>query len=194
MLKTTVAALMATALIVPIALQAQVPSQDEQIAGAALSLPEDMRDGAKVIGWTGDGDNVVLREGTNAMVCLAYRGTGNFSTACYHESLDPYMARGRDLTREGITGSANRERRWEEMDAGTIAGPERAAQLYILTADGLDSSGAAINRYVRTVIYYPHATQATTGIPETPQNGGLPWLMFPGTAGAHVMITPPTGN
>ena len=44
--------------------------------------------------------------------------------------------------------------------------------------------------FVRWVIYVPFATGESTGLPTQP-SGNAPWLMFPGTAGAHIMITPP---
>jgi hypothetical protein len=45
------------------------------------------------------------------------------------------------------------------------------------------------NSYTRWVIYTPGATAETTGLPLTP-GPGAPWLMFPGTPGAHIMISP----
>ena len=38
--------------------------------------------------------------------------------------------------------------------------------------------------------YTPYATPEQTGISATPVPGG-PWMMYPGKAGAHVMINPP---
>jgi hypothetical protein len=37
------------------------------------------------------------------------------------------------------------------------------------------------------VVYMPYATTATTGIPTTGKPGE-PWLMFPGTPKAHIML------
>jgi len=39
-----------------------------------------------------------------------------------------------------------------------------------------------------TVLYIPGATTESTGISSTPREDG-PWLMFPGTPKAHVMIS-----
>ena len=41
------------------------------------------------------------------------------------------------------------------------------------------------------MIYVPFATAETTGLPVKPIPGGAPWLMNPGTGGAHIMINPP---
>ena len=64
--------------------------------------------------------------------------------------------------------------------------------------DGFDPSTETVeNAFLRWVVYTPWATAESTGLPPMPTGPGAPWLMFPGTAGAHIMITPPppgTGN
>jgi hypothetical protein len=40
------------------------------------------------------------------------------------------------------------------------------------------------------VIYLPFATAESTGL-SLKASPGAPWLMYPGTAGAHIMINPP---
>lgn len=171
-----------------------VPSQDVQIAEAVQAAPLTDRDEATVLGFASTGSMVTLREGTNGLICLADDPSRpGWSVACYHESLEPYMARGRELRAEGVTdGGELAKRRWEEADAGTLAMPEKPAMLYVMTGDGFDAtSGSVTNPYTRWVIYTPWATAAETGLPTSPTAPGAPWLMFPGTAGAHVMITPP---
>ena len=44
--------------------------------------------------------------------------------------------------------------------------------------------------YLRWVIYTPYATPESTGL-STKMTENAPWLMDEGTAGAHIMITPP---
>jgi hypothetical protein len=64
--------------------------------------------------------------------------------------------------------------------------------LYVLTGDGFDAaSGSVANPFLRWVVYTPWATAESTGLSGAPGAPGAPWLMFPGTAGAHIMITPP---
>jgi hypothetical protein len=41
------------------------------------------------------------------------------------------------------------------------------------------------------VIYIPYATAESTGLPAKPGSPGMPWIMNPGTARAHIMIDPP---
>jgi len=175
---------------------AQLPSPDEQISAALQAAPEPQRAGATVLGFGRDGEVVTLREGSNELVCLADDpGQDGWSVACYHESLEPYMARGRELRAEGVD-DANEplRRRWAEAEEGTLALPEEPATLYVMTGDGFDpATGVVENAYTRWVIYTPWATLESTGLPAQPPAPGAPWLMFPGTAGAHIMIMPPRG-
>ena len=77
----------------------EAPPPAAQIAGAVLAAPEDKRAGAKVLGWDGGAKMVTLREGTNELICLADNPKiDGFNVACYHKDLDPFMARGRELT------------------------------------------------------------------------------------------------
>lgn len=173
--------------------EAQIPDPEGQIASAVLAAPADRRDEATVIGFDANGVSVVLREGTNDLVCLSdYPMDEEWNTACYHESLDPYMARGREL-REAGEGEGSVQRRWEEIEAGTLPFPETPTTLYVLHGDGFDAAaGDVINPYLRWVVYTPYATPESTGL-QTEPAANAPWLMFPGTVGAHIMITPPRG-
>lgn len=64
--------------------------------------------------------------------------------------------------------------------------------LYVMTGDGYDDMSDTVESpFVRWVLYTPWATVAETGLSPRPTAPGAPWLMFPGTAGAHIMITPP---
>ena len=75
-----------------------------QIAAAVLAAPPDRQEGARVLGFDRDGTMVQLRAGSNDLVCLADDpGRDGFSVACYHESMEPFMARGRELTAQGTT-------------------------------------------------------------------------------------------
>ncbi len=171
---------------------AQVPPPATQIAGAVQAAPEDRRAGAKVLGWDAAGKIVTLREGTNDQVCVADNPkVEGFNVACYHKELDPFMARGRELTAQGITEDKERDgTRWKEIDAGKLAMPKEARTLAVTTGKSFDAAtGQVDDAYTRWVLYVPHATGASTGLPTKPAPG-VPWLMDPGTAGAHIMISP----
>jgi hypothetical protein len=168
------------------------PSEAQLIAAAVLPLPEEFRDGATVLGWTGPDRTRVLRRGTGTMVCLADDPAPRFHVACYHESLEPFMARGRDLRAGGMSRNASDSIRNAEAESGTIAMPSRAT-LWSLTgpAGSWDPATNALGEGVRAlyVVYVPGATSASTGLPSTPA-GATPWLMFPGTPRAHIMFVP----
>lgn len=187
-----------TAMAAPLAvIAAEIPSPDVQIAGAVLAAPEDQRDRAGVLGFPAaaneGGDTLVLlRAGTGELLCLADDpGREGFNVACYHRSLEPFMARGRVLRREGVQGLERTSRRWQEIEAGALSMPDRPTTLHILEGDSFDpGSGEVANPYRRWTIYIPGATTESTGLATTPSDSA-PWLMMPGTPSAHIMITPP---
>jgi hypothetical protein len=172
---------------------AQPPPVPEQIAQALAAAPEERADGATVMGFDAYGKFVLLRQGTNDLICLADDPSEEgFSVACYHDSLEPYMARGRALRDEGVTGMQRMTQRWEEAEAGRLAMPQAPAMLYVVRGDAFDASTRTVqNRYERWVLYTPFATSESTGLSTSPTEAGTPWIMFPGTAGAHIMISPP---
>src|SRR5215510_321727 len=170
-------------------------SAEEQIASAILAAPEERRAGAAVLGYDAQGKLVTLRKGSNDLICLADKPSDNrFSVACYHKDLEPFMARGRELEAQGITGSERNEKyRWKEIRDGKLSMPREPRMLYVLSGKGYDvASGTVTNGSLRWVIYFPFATAESTGLSTKPKKGE-PWLMDAGTAGAHIMISPP-GN
>ena len=164
------------------------------MAAALLAAPEDQRSQASVLGYDPSGKLVRLRRGENELICLADDPEeSGLSVACYHESLEPYMARGRELRSQGISdATARNEIRWREATEGTLAMPDAPATLYVLTGSGFDGETREVqDAYLRFVVYVPWATVESTGLPSQPLSPGSPWLMYPGTAGAHIMISPP---
>ena len=134
-----------------------------------------------------------MRPGSNDFICLASNpASERFSSSCYHASLEPYFARGRELTAEGVTGEERYRTRWNEMEAGALPMPVMSAAQYV--TDGVwDSETMTFEGRTRWVIYVPGATPESTGLSETPQPAG-PWIMQSGTPGAHIMILPPQGE
>jgi hypothetical protein len=171
---------------------ADIPPAADQIAASILAAPEDRRAGATVLGYNAAGEVVTLREGGNDMTCLADKpGDKDYSVACYHNDLEPFMARGRELEKQGVSGKQRHEMRWKEVDDGKLMMPRDARTLYVLTGSGFDAvAGKIIDPYLRWVVYAPYATPESTGLSTSP-SPGAPWLMYPGKAGAHIMISPP---
>jgi hypothetical protein len=170
-----------------------IPPAAAQIAQAVLPLPSDLRASATVLGYSDDGKFVSLREGTGGMVCLASNPQQpRWHVACYHRSLEPFMARGRELRAQGITGEQVDSVRFREAKEGRLKLPSEPALLYSLTGTR-DAYDAATNTAPTArplfVVYMPYATSQSTGLSAIPQQG-TPWIMFPGTPKAHIMFVP----
>lgn len=187
-LGTVVSAVAAEAVAQP------VPSTERQVAAAVLPLPAELRAGARVLGYDAQRRLVELRRGGGGMTCLADDPADQRThVACYHDSLEPFMARGRALRAQGVKDAEVDSVRFREVEQGRLAMPKGPAMLYSITArtpDGLDAVTGTITGGSRLfVAYVPGATTASTGISAVPK-AGEPWLMFPGTPKAHVMFTP----
>ena len=167
-----------------------VPPKEEQIAAAILAAPKERRAAATVLGYNAKGEVVTLRQGTNDLICLADDpAVKAISVACYHKDLEPFMARGRELAIQ-YKGQARHEQRWKEVDDGKVKMPKEPRMLYVLTGTSFDAvKGELVDSYLRWVVYTPYATPESTGLSTTASSA--PWLMYPGTAGAHIMISPP---
>jgi hypothetical protein len=170
---------------------AEIPAPATQIAATILAAPEELREGAAVLGYNPHGELVTLREGKNELICLATDPAKTaFSAACYHRDLEPFMARGRELIAQKVTGAKRNEVRFKEIADGKLALPKEPRTLYVLTGSGYDAAtGKVKDAYMRWVIYVPYATPQSTGL-STKASDNAPWLMAPGTAGAHIMINP----
>ena len=178
--------------------QNSVPSAAVQIQTAVLAAPADKREHASVYGYNEKGEFTLLRKGSNELICLADDPKiPGLNVASYHQDLEPFMKRGRDLKLMGKTPQEIRDIRDEESKTGKLKMPEQPASLYVYTAkaeDFVPETGAVKNGYLRYVIYIPYATAETTGLPLKPDAEGMPWIMDPGTPRAHIMISPPRKN
>jgi hypothetical protein len=178
----------------PPAAKNELPSAAIQIKAALLASPPEKRDNCKVLGYSLDKQLIVLKQGNNEMICLADNpDEPGFSVACYVRDLEPFMQRGRELRKQGITGQQLIDEREKEVNAGTLQMPKQPAALYVYSADDKDfnpTTGEVKNGYLRYVIYIPYATAASTGLPEKPSAPGMPWIMNPGKYTAHIMINP----
>ena len=174
----------------------RVPARDRQIAAAVLPLPDAQRAGATVLGYDAQGVLVRLRAGSGIFTCLADDPRDDrFHVACYHNSLEPFMARGRQLRAQGVQGDAVDSTRNADVAAGRIRMPAMAS-LYSLTGPGTSydpATGAVRGARPLFVVYVPGATEASTGLSTTPRPGA-PWLMDPGTPKAHIMFQPGMGR
>lgn len=177
---------------------AQTPSTDVRIKTALLAAPEDKRANAMVYGYNEKGEIVVLRKGSNEIVCIGDDpAAAGLSVSCYHKDLEPFMARGRQLKAQGKSFKEIFDIREAEAKSGKLKMPKQAAnlQVYSATAENYNAStGEVKNGSFRYVVYIPWATSASTGLPSKPEAAGMPWIMDPGTHRAHIMIDPVSKN
>lgn len=172
----------------------EIMPKDIQIKTALLPAPDDKKEGAMVYGYNEDGKVVVLREGTNDLVCIADNPYNKgIQASCYFKQLDPFMQRGRELKEEGMETIAIRKMRAEEVTSGKLKMPEAPSMMYIFygSEESYDKTKATLgDGQFRYVIYTPFATAESTGLPLKPHAKGMPWLMDPGTHRAHIMVGP----
>lgn len=166
---------------------------NRQIAAAVSPLPAPLRANATVLGYRPDGKLVTLRKGSNDMICLADDpAQERFHVSCYHRSLEPFMARGRELHARKLSREAIDSLRLADVKRGRYQMPAKPAALYQYFAprDSVDAATGAVNgaSYLY-VVYTPYATPESTGLTANPLAGG-PWIMYPGKPWAHIMIAP----
>ncbi|SFE11454.1 hypothetical protein [Spirosoma endophyticum] len=175
-----------------------LPSPDVQIKTAVLAAPADKRDGATVYGYSPKNEFVVLRKGTNELICLtddpAQKG---LSVSCYHRDLDPFMERGRILKKDGKKADEILKTREQEVKDKKLTMPVHPSTLFSYSAKDENynaATGEVKDGYLRYVVYIPYATAESTGLPLKPEAPGMPWIMDPGTHRAHIMINPPVST
>lgn len=165
-----------------------------QIATATLPAPDAEKEGAMVYGYDREGNFVVLREGSNNLVCIADNpDKEGISVSCYSKKLEPFMARGRELNKQGLNFEQKMEIRGEEVASGKLKMPDAPSMMYVYFGKSENynpATGELKDGKFRYVIYTPFATTESTGLPDKPHAPGMPWLMDPGTHRAHIMIGP----
>jgi hypothetical protein len=173
---------------------AQIPTAEVQLKTAVLAAPEEKRAGAMVYGYDAKGELVMLRKGTNELICIADNpNQKGFSVSCYHKDLEPFMARGRELKAAGKSFQEIFDIREAEAKSGKLAMPKQASNLQVYSApvEAYNATTGEVTKgSFRYVVYIPWATAASTGLPTKPEAPGMPWIMDPGTHRAHIMIDP----
>lgn len=171
-----------------------IDSDEALIAASLMAAPAESRDGCKVIGDNMAGEFVTLKEGDNEFIVLADDPKkSGFNAACYHKSLEPFMARGRELRAEGKTGPEIFDIREEEAKSGKLdmGMPGATLHIYYGESDRYDPETHEVeDAQYRYVVYLPFATAESTGLPEQPIGSNHPWILNPGTHRAHIMISP----
>jgi len=185
-MKVFIAIAGAAALLAPLA-PAAVQSVDDQITEAVSPLPKELRAAATVVIYDpATGDRKVLRQGSNSIECQPKNPADGF-IRCYHESIAPRHAMEAKLRAQKKTDKEIQAAINTAIKDGTLKPPVPGSMSYRLT-----NKDGVIKRL--WIVSVPYATPETIGVSTGSQRDaalkghGLPWMMLPGTAGAHIMI------
>lgn len=113
-------------------------------------------------------------------MCRANTSSSTFSVYCYPTAMDPFWTRLEQLTLEGKSSMEVRDVLSAEATSGklkTLPG----VTVYRMRGESAESS------LPLTAVFLPYATSESTGLPSE-RSYYRPWLMWAGTAFAHVMI------
>ena len=171
-----------------------IDTDEALVATALLAAPKESRDDCTVMGYNMQGEWVTFKEGSNEFIVLVddLKKAG-FNAACYHKSLEPFMARGRELKAEGKNREEIFEIRGAEIESGELKMGDAGATLHLYYGpdqEYMPEIYEVRGAQYRYVVYLPFATPETTGLPIQPVAPNHPWIMDPGTHRAHIMITP----
>jgi hypothetical protein len=162
--------------------QTTIPAPEIQIKAAMLAVPSEKQKEATVFGYNQKGEFVLLRKGTNELICLADDpNEKGLSVSCYHRDLEPFMARGRELRQAGKDTKEIFDTREKEAKSGKLSLPKQPASLFVYTASDENynpATGEVKDGYLRYVVYIPYATAESTGLPLKPEGPAMPWIIF----------------
>ena len=161
-------------------------SKEAQIAEAVQPLPEDLKAGATVVAYDAKtGARQVLRQGTNFIECQPKMADGFIR--CYNKVMAPRRDMEAKLRAQGMKD----EDVTKEIQKATADGRLKVTPFGTMSYRYSDDPGRIKLLWVISV---PNATPETVGVSTESQRdaalkgNGKPWLMLPGTPGAHIMI------
>jgi len=178
--------------------QPKAPSQAAEIRFAVLPLPEGLRDGATVMGMDSTHRPVVLRQGSNDMVCMrVVPGEAPWDARCYEATIARLIFRAGELVMSGLTIDSVGPRIEAETRAGTLALPKQPAAAFraLGPADAYNPSTGAVTRQMQIwhALHMPFATAEAMGFPDEStvsieERARTPYVVASGTWWSHVMI------
>ena len=177
----------ALALASPIAAAAQAPGTAALIADAVQILPEDLRAGATVVTYEpATGARTVIRQGANFVECQPRDPADGFAR-CYNTLFGP---------RRDLEAKLKAEKKTDEQVSQAVAAAIKAGTLAptppgVMSYRHYDKRDRIQHLWVWST---PNSTPESVGVSTVSQRNealegrGLPWMMLPGTPGAHIMI------
>ena len=186
-MKAFIGAVALLALMSPPAVsQASAQSNDAVIKEAVQPLPDDLKAGATVVTYDEKtGERKVVRQGTNYIECQPKAKDG--FVRCYNKVLAPR----RDMEAKLRAQGKSDEDVQKEMQAALKDGRLKPPPFGTVSYRYSDDPGRIKLLWVISV---PNATPEQLGISTESQRdaalkgAGKPWMMLPGTPGAHIMI------
>ena len=180
-------ALTGTCLLVTLLGQPAARAQSaDDIARATLPLPEDLRADALIYVYDEKGDRKILRPGSNMVECMPKDPTDGF-TRCYNK----ITADRRDFQAKLKASKMSDQEITAAMAQATKEGKIKPAPFGVINYRYSDDDKRIKLLWIMSV---PNATPEMTGVSTVAQRDaalkghGLPWMMLPGTPGAHIMI------
>jgi len=177
----------ALALASPVVAAAQAPGPEALITEAVQILPEDLRAGATVVTYdAATGARKVLRQGTNFVECQPRDPADGFAR-CYNKLFGP---------RRDLEAKLKAEKKTDEQVSQAVAAAIKAGTLAptpqgVMSYRHYDKRDRIQHLWVWST---PNSTPESVGVSTVSQRNealegrGLPWMMLPGTPGAHIMI------
>jgi len=167
----------------PLVVSAQ---QMDKIKEATQPLPDDLKAGATVVQYDEKtGERHVLRQGTNFIECQPKAKDG--FVRCYNKVVAPRRDMEAKLTAAGKSDEEVRT----EIAAALKDGRLKPRPFGMISYRYSDDPGRIKLLWVVSV---PNATPEQLGISTESQRdaalkgNGKPWMMLPGTPGAHIMV------
>jgi hypothetical protein len=164
--------------------RAQMP--DPRIAEALKPLPDDLKAGATVVAYDkATGARQVLRAGTNQIECQPKADDG--FVRCYNKVLAP---------RRDMEAKLHAQKKTDKEVSDAIAAAMKDGTLKPAPFGTISYRYSDDPQRIKLlwVISVPNATPESLGVSTTSQRDaalaghGMPWMMLPGTPGAHIMI------
>ena len=181
---TRLTLVMGTVAALLVALPVHAQTDQEMIDRSVLAAPANARAAAMVVKWDATGKRVVLREGTNGLVCWdqsVWPGQRPFSAHCTSVATLPRVEQNREFFyKAGNNADAQKLVQASEKD-GSRKAPEFGAGFYGMVGNDQATARAHVT------IAVPFATTETLKLPSKPTASGA-WIMESGTSAAHIMV------
>jgi hypothetical protein len=176
----------AAAVLLMTAASASAQMGDPRVAEALKPLPEDLKTGATVVAYDkATGARQILKQGTNQIECQPKAEDG--FVRCYNKVMAP---------RRDMEAKLHAEKKTDKEVSDAIAAAMKAGTLKPAPFGTISYRYSDDPQRIKLlwVVSVPNATPESLGVSTTSQRDaalaghGMPWMMLPGTPGAHIMV------